>query len=82
MAGKGRFSMGKFVLCSTVMVGLVWYLVQMFDDVYNAPATAMEHRAIQMHLQEAAGPQFTAEISQAPSEQNVTVLCWSLPAQV
>jgi hypothetical protein len=51
MAGKARFSMGKFVLCSTVMVGLVWYLFQMFDDVYSAPATAKQHRAIQMHLQ-------------------------------
>jgi hypothetical protein len=55
MAGKGRFSMGKFVLCSTVMVGLVWYLFQMSDDVYSAPATAMEHKAIQMHLKEATG---------------------------
>jgi len=51
MAGNGRYSMGKFILCSTVMVGLVWYRVQMFEDVYNAPATAMEHRTIQMHLQ-------------------------------
>jgi hypothetical protein len=69
MAGKGRFSMGKFVLCSTVMVGLVWYLFQMFDDVYNAPATAMEQRTIQMHLKEATGDQFIPEMSQCPFEK-------------
>jgi hypothetical protein len=33
------------------MVGLVWYRVQMFEDVNSAPTTAMEHRNIQMHLQ-------------------------------
>jgi hypothetical protein len=70
MAGKGRFSMGKFVLCSTVMVGLVWYLFQMFDDVYRAPTTAMEHRPIQMHLQQATGSEFVPETSQCALNLN------------